>query len=74
MTSEQKHQIEVAMLSRSRQWPVRIGMALGIGAVFFNVSSVTFTVWWLASYGLLQLVEGQMGPKSPLATLLGEDA
>ncbi|CAL1689950.1 Sensory/regulatory protein RpfC [Brevundimonas subvibrioides] len=73
MTPAETHQIEVAMLSRSRQWTVRIGMAVVIGAVFCNVSSVTFSVVWLATYALTQLVESQMGPKGTLAAWLGAE-
>jgi len=72
MTLEQKRHIALAMLNRSRQWKLRVGIGAMISLVFFPLTGVFFAAEWFVSYVLLQLVERRFQPNGPFAARLGE--
>ena len=72
MTPEQKRRIAQAMLTRSRQWQLRVGVAAVVSLVFFSLAGVVATATWFAAYVLLHVLEPRMGPNSWIAARLGD--
>ena len=72
MTPDQKRHIATAMLNRSRQWKLRVGIGAIIALVFFPLTGAIFAACWFSAYLLLQLGERQFQPGGPIAARLGD--
>ncbi|MBJ7485248.1 ATP-binding protein [Brevundimonas sp.] len=72
MTPEQKRHIALAMVNRSRQWKLRIGIGVVICLVFFPLTGPAFAGGWLLVYSLLTILEQRFQPGGPMALRLGE--
>ncbi|CAN5132989.1 hypothetical protein BH09PSE1_BH09PSE1_12420 [soil metagenome] len=72
MTFEQKRHVAMAMLSRSRQWKLRVGIGATISIAFFPLTGAAFAICWFTTYALLQAVERRFQPDGPIALRLGD--
>ncbi|CAN5428043.1 hypothetical protein BH09PSE1_BH09PSE1_19150 [soil metagenome] len=72
MTPEQKRHIAQAMLNRSRQWKLRVGIGAVISLVFFPLIGHVLAACWFVAYVGVQLIERRFQPDGPIATRLGD--
>ncbi|WP_395652140.1 ATP-binding protein [Brevundimonas sp.] len=72
MTPEQKRHIALAMVNRSRQWKLRIGIAVVIGLVYFPLTGAAFAIGWMLTYMALTVIEQRFQPDGPVARRLGD--
>ncbi len=62
MPSEWADHIQKAMMTRSRQWRMRVAIAALIAIVFHSFTGVGFAFAWFGVYCALQLIESDFSP------------
>lgn len=72
MTSDQTRRIAQTMANRAGHWRTRVGSAVAVALTFFPLTGAPFALIWIVSYSLLQLLEAQFRPGTPLETRLGD--